>query len=168
MSLRIRLLGTFALVTAVMLVPSLFAVSRLAQLRDIAVDGRSGHAAAVSRLGRMQALSTDLDRLERSYVATGDPALGTMASERAAALRGVFREFEASPYGELGSDLGGVIDELVARTGMVDRLVRDRRFAEATEGFEALLPQFGLAREQYRMVADSIDAAAEADLAREK
>ena len=83
MKVQTRLLLYFATVTIVLLIPSLYAVSRLAQLRDLAIEGRSGQAAAVAGLGRLQTTMAELDRLERSYVATGFwlPEQGQMIAE---------------------------------------------------------------------------------------
>ncbi len=79
MKVRSRLLLGFGGVVLLLLAPTLFAASRLAELRHLAVEGRSGQAEAVANLGRMQALASDLDRLERSLVATSDSGLGAEA-----------------------------------------------------------------------------------------
>jgi signal transduction histidine kinase len=166
MRLRTRLLLTFGLVTGVMLVPSLFAVSRLAQLGDIAVEERSGHAAAVASLGQMQALTADLDYLERSFIATRDSRLGDRARIRADSLQQVYARFLASPYGEVGADLGIVIADLVSLEHEVARHMSEGSTREATAAFERMLPRFGIAVRQYRVTADSIDAVAGAQLDR--
>lgn len=166
MSLRTRLLATFGLVTGVMLVPSLFAVSGLSQLREIAVEGRAGHAAVVTRLGQMQAMVIDLDRLERSFIVTGNPALGAAAVARADSLNRVHEEFRASPYGSVGSTLGPLIEEITRLTVDVHDLVRAGRREEATDRFENALGHLAAAKREYRTVADSVDALARADLRR--
>lgn len=165
MSLRTRLLGAFGLVTGVMLVPSLFAASRLSSLRDIAIEGRKAHAAAVTSLGGMQRLVTELDRLERSFVATGDSALGSTAAARLDSLQRVYGTFRTSPYGDLASELEPILLDIDSLSADLDRRVRNGRLADATDEFDVLLSSFSMAERQFQSMADSIDTRAGSELA---
>lgn len=165
MSLRTRLLGAFALVTGVMLLPSLFAARQLSNVRDIAIPGRTAQAAAVAGLGGMQRLVTELDRLERSFLATGDAALGHTVAMHLDSLRQAYDVFQASPYGDLSTELEPVLQDIDSLSADLERRVREGRLADATDEFDVLLSSFNLAARRFRSTADSIDARASAELA---
>lgn len=165
MSLRTRLFAAFGLVTGIMLVPALYSAARLSQLEGIAVEGRTNHAAAVAHLGRMQGLVADLDRLERSFVATGNTALGDAATAQIDSLNRVYEAFRTSSYGALGAGLDSVIPELVALSSEVGAGVRQGRLDDATERAEHMLERFDAADARFQAIADSVDARARTELA---
>src|SRR6185503_4856243 len=111
MKVRTRLVVGFSLVTAVLTLPTLFAAVGLGHLRRLAVEGRAGQASAVARLGRMQATIAELDRLERSFIATGDPALGDAATARADSLGRDLERLSRSAYVEGALSLAPVVDD---------------------------------------------------------
>jgi signal transduction histidine kinase len=166
MSVRTRLLSMFGLVTGIMLVPSAFAVSRLGQLSGIAIEGRTAHAAAVTGLGRMQSAVIDLDRLERSFIATGDADLGRRAAAQLDSLRTQLEAFRASPYGGLATEVAPILEEIASLTIEVDAQVDRGRLDAATTRFETLLSRFDLADRGFRAMADSVDTRARAELSR--
>jgi signal transduction histidine kinase len=166
MSLRAKLVLGFTAVTAVLLVPGLFAASRLAGLRDLAVEGRSGHAAAVSSLGRMQALLSELDRMERSFIATSDSALGASALATADSLRAVHARFSASPYGGLGLRLGPLFEDVGTLTDQAGEHMLRGRVAEATTTFRAMMSRFAEAESELARVAEEIDGLARSEFER--
>ena len=166
MSLKGKLILGFAAVTLVLLVPSLFAASRLAQLRELAVEGRSGHAAAVAGLGRMQALLAELNRVERSFIATGDSALGAAAESVVDSLRAVHARFVDSPYGELGAGLEPVVQDVVERSSRVARGMREGRIAEATAELQPMISRLATADAQLAAVAAGVDALARQEIVR--
>ena len=73
MTVRTRLVTTIAGVAILAALPSIYAVQRLGELRDIASDLRREHAAAFVAVGRLQTSLAEFDRFQRSYVAA--PAL---------------------------------------------------------------------------------------------
>jgi signal transduction histidine kinase len=161
MSLRAKLILGFTAIAAVLLVPSFMATSRLTTLRDLAVQGRSGHAAAVAGLGRMQALLAQLNRVERSFIATSDSALGAAALATADSLRQVYGRFRASPHGNLGSPLGPIIEDVGALTGQARQHMLEGRVVEATASFREMMSRFAAAENELALVAEEIE-----DLAR--
>ena len=166
MSLRWKLTLGFAAVTLVLLVPSLFAASRLAQLRELAVEGRSGHAAAVAGIGRMQALLAELNRVERSYIVTGDSALGSATSSLADSLRVVHRRLASSPYGELGIGLDPVVHDVADRSDRIAEHMRAGRIAEATAELQPMIARMATADAQLAAVAAGVDALARQEIVR--
>lgn len=166
MSLRTKLALGFAAVTLVLLAPSLFAASRLALLRDLAVEGRSGHAAAVAGLGRMQALLAELNRVERSYIVTGDSVLGAAASATSDSLVVVYQRFSSSAYGDLGVGLGPIVQNLAQRTERVSEHIREGRIREATAELQPMIVRLAAAEAQLTAVAKGVDALARRDIER--
>jgi signal transduction histidine kinase len=160
MSVRARLVLGFVIVTAALATPTLLATSSLSHLRRLAVEGRSGHASAVARLGRIQQGLAQLDRLERSFIATGDQALGRAAAEQVTSLAEDLRALQASPFPTAPVRLAETIDHVAALTRHVEGHVEAHRMDRATETFASLLAAFDVASAELAAVADSIDAMA--------
>jgi signal transduction histidine kinase len=160
MSMRARLILGFFVVTAALAAPTLYAIGSLAHLRRLAVEGRSGHAAAVAQLGRIQEALADLDRLERSFIATGDEALGRAAADQVAALRREHEQLAPSTAPGLTEPLGAAIAHVAALTHEVKGHVEANRMDRATETFSALLAAFDRASLEIGVVAESVDAMA--------
>lgn len=166
MSVRARLLLGFGGVVVLLLVPSLFAASRLAQLRHLAVEGRSGQAAAVANLGRMQALVSDLDRLERSLVATSDSALGEAARIAVDSLVTTYERLRGSSYGEQAEPLAPVVQAVDSLSAAVAGHVQADRLDEATAALASMFDAFAHMEDATAGVARSIDAMAREDFSR--
>lgn len=166
MKVRSRLLLGFGGVFLLLLAPTLFAASRLAQLRHLAVEGRSGQAAAVADLGRLQALVSDLDRLERSFVATSDSVLGEAARLTVDSLTATYGRLRRSPYGTEAEALGPVVEGLDSLAARVSSHVGAGRVEEATETLGSMMTHFGRMDEAIADVAGAIDAVAREDFSR--
>lgn len=166
MTVRTRLLAGFGAVVLLLLMPSLFAAGRLAQLRHLAVEGRSGQAAAIASLGRMQALLSDLDRLERSLVATSDRTLAVAAEEATDSLAIAYGRLRDSPYGEQALPLSSLVEEIEALAAEVHEHVAMNRIPEATEALSSMLEGMGELESRSAVVAESIDSLARQDFLR--
>jgi hypothetical protein len=164
MSVRARLLLGFLVVTAALVAPTLFATSSLSHLRRLAVEERSGHTAAVARLGRIQQGLSELDRLERSFIATGDRSLGRAAAAQVASLHEDLHALRSSTSPALPARLEAAIDHVSALTRLVEGYVQADRKDRATETFSSLLVAFDDASAELAVVADSIDAMALRDV----
>jgi signal transduction histidine kinase len=166
MSLRAKLILGFTAITVVLLVPSLIAASRLSRLRDLAVEGRSGHAAAVAGLGRMQALLAQLNRVERSFIATSDSALGAAALATADSLRQAYARFRGSPYGDLGAGLGPIVEDVGTLTVRARDQMLGGGVVEATASFQDMMSRFAAAEGELALVAEGIEDLARREFAR--
>ena len=166
MTVRGRVFLGLGAVAAVLLVPSLFAASRLAQLRTLAVEGRSGQAAAIAGLGRLQAGLAELDRLARSYVAISDPGLGYATLAMADSLHADYERLLASKYAAHTASLGPAVERVTTLATRIDRDVRADRTSAATGALADLIDAFAEADRQIAGVADSIDSVARGDFER--
>ncbi len=165
MSVRSRLILTYAALILLLAVPSVYAASRLGRLRRLAVEGRSGEAVAVATLGSMQARMAELDRLERSFIATDDARLGREASATADSLRAAYERFTGTPYGDLAADLGPIVGDFGALTTDIGRHMDLGQVDAATASLDRMLSDIAGAGSQIDLLADSIDALSQRDLA---
>lgn len=138
LSVRARLILTLGVVGVLLLVPALYAASRLARLRDIVVDRAGRQASAAMALGEMRTELQELDRLERSNLITGpsedmDAAIA-VAVERLATGR---RALVTAGYGAALRPAGLQLDSLEAVQAALDSLVRAHRPTAAA----ALFPE---------------------------
>jgi signal transduction histidine kinase len=166
MSVRIRLLASFAVVTGLMLLPVLFAAERLAELRDLAVEGRGRHAAAVLAVGHLQTGLAELDGDERSYLVTGDRGLRASAEDEISRMRLELDSLDASPYAKPAADVDPMVDSIADLTATIHTLMAHGRVGEATEAFDRLEPLLVESRQRVRALAGAIDRIAQADFRR--
>src|SRR5690606_33885709 len=75
MTARTRLILTVTGSALLLVIPALYGMLQLAELRDIALELRGRHAAASVDLGLLQAELARLERFQRSYIATPQPEL---------------------------------------------------------------------------------------------
>jgi len=75
MTLRTRLMLTWAAIVALFLLTALYGLSRLTKMQGIAEDLQGYDATASVTLGRLQTTLAELDRYLRSHVAYPDPEL---------------------------------------------------------------------------------------------
>ena len=166
MTVRSRLLAGCGAAIAIVLLPALFAANRLAELEELAVEGRARHAEALTSLGAMRASLADLDRFARSYVATGDEAL---AREAESALETVLREhrrLSGPPYTASSEALTPLLSELKSATGAITEAMPSGRVDVATELFLGLDGTLDRTDRALGAAADSIGAVARRDLQR--
>jgi signal transduction histidine kinase len=159
MSLRVKLVAAFACVTLVLILPSVFAARQLQNLRDLAVDGRSGHAAAVAGIGRMHALISELDRIERSFVATADPTLHHAAVAAIDSLRQAAGRLQVP-------ELSAAVEQAAAAALHIVDLMSEGRVDDATEAYGPLMTEFRRIDDELVSAADAVDARAREDAAR--
>jgi signal transduction histidine kinase len=165
-SVRTRLVMSFVAVIAVLMVPSLLAVSQLARLRRLAVEGRAGQAVATESLGRIQSTMADLNRLERSLIATSDTALSQSALAASDSMASAYARFAKSPYADVGAGLAPIVSDVAARTRDIGRQMGAGRVEDATLSFDSMMSSFGRADHELAVTADSIDTLGRRDRAR--
>jgi len=164
-TVRARLILTFALVGVLLLVPTFFAALGLRDLRDLAVEGRSRHAEATLALGRLGGGLADLDAAVRTYVGLGEnrePVFRTLDT-----LHAELSRIEAAGYTEAVPLLRTAIDSVGAEVAVIDSLVQQRQLLPATEmvenGFGGALSQV---RERLVDLAAGIDRRAQLEFER--
>lgn len=166
MSLRARLWVAFGAAIIVALVPAVYGVTRLAELRDIAFDLSRRHAAAFLGVGRLQTSLAELNRLQRSYiVAPSEEARSSMyaALERAEAE---VTRLEDTGYEDAAAEQARRVADFRDATVRIDSLMRGGAAEAATTYFQQVKPLYGEAEEVLGRVADRVDRLSTADAQR--
>jgi signal transduction histidine kinase len=164
MTLHSRILAGCGVAIAIVLLPALFAANRLAELEELAVEGRARHAEALVSLGTMRASLADLDRFARSYVATGDEDLAREAEGALETMLREHRRLSGPPYTTSTEALSPMLSELTAATGSITEAMPSGRVDAATELFLGLDLTLDRTDRALGTVADSIGAVARRDL----
>lgn len=156
MTIRIRLVLTLAAVAWLVALPAIYGLARLATLRDIVYDLQGRHASAWVALGRLDMSLAELDRRQRSHLATPDSAsreamwrsLGR-ASVQLAYLRD-------AGYAEETASATEALRRMVRATAELDRQLEADRVGEATDYFFA---EVGPVTEAAQVSLDAIASA---------
>ncbi len=133
MSLRLRFLLSLLAVLALITLPALYAVTRVATLRDIVLELRGETAQSALAVGRLEAALVRVDRNARVYVATLDPesaALMHAGTREVAAAIGTLR---SAGHAELVAAAGIEADPLVEAARQLETLVEAGQLDAATE-----------------------------------
>lgn len=156
MTVRWRLLLTLGGIILLLIIPSAYGVTQLRLLRDVAIELEDVHARQVSAIGAYGAAMAELDRHQRSFIATGDSAFRAgMHRELARATRQLGRVGDAY-RAELEPSLE-ILDSLAVANARIEALVEGGRAQEATSYFEGVKPLLDSARLRVGDVALAID-----------
>ena len=166
MSVRVRLWIAFAVVIGVVLVPVLYAGARLGDLREMAVERRSQHAAAVLALGQLHAELNDFDHLQRAYLAALDTRIGASVEGSIRGMRAELDRLEDTGYGTQAEALARGVDSLAAISRAVDREIRTGDVEGATRSYEAVTGVRARLFRQLDTVAAAIDRRSRQDFKR--
>jgi len=166
MTVRKQLITTFAAVAVLMLLPGLYAASRLSELRRIAVERRSRQAAATLTVGRLQTALAELNRYERSYVATGGQGLRTAAEHTVEQMDDELDSLRTSPYAHPARTMNPMLDSIAVQARIIHRYMDQGQLEQATDAFARLDPLFMESHRRLHALADSIDQLAQADFRR--
>jgi signal transduction histidine kinase len=156
MTVRHRLLLTLAGVILLLMVPAVYGVSQLERLRDVAIDLEDIHAADISAIGEYRAALSELDRNQRSFIATADEGF----------LSEIHRQLDRArrELGRVGDGLEEelaptvqILDSLTVASTRIEDLVRAGEVEEATLYFEGVKPLLDSARQTVRRVTAAID-----------
>jgi signal transduction histidine kinase len=165
-SVRVRLGISFAILIGLFLVPVQYAGARLNDLRELAVERRSQHAAATLALGDLRAGLADFDSQQRAYLATLDTRLSHPVQ---ATLRDLMTQRErlaAAGFRDVTEGLGSDLDSLAASSHGIDGLIRAGAVEEATRVFRTLDTLQTHVVAELARVAAAVDRESAADFAR--
>ncbi len=100
MRLRSRLFLSLLALTALMTIPAVYAVGRVHTLRSLVHEIRTDGARAANGVGLLRRGVSELDRLERAYVATADPDIGADVDRTVSHIAGQAEALRRLGYGE--------------------------------------------------------------------
>lgn len=166
MSVRIRLALTFALLIGLFLIPVQYAGVRLDDLREMAVEGRGRHAAAILAVGNIRAGLSNFDRRQRSYLATLDSRIGDEVQAVLGELGSQLGRLGVAGFRGVARGLEEDLDSLVVVSQAIDRLIQEGRVEEATRAFERVAPLRASLETELERIAAAIDQHSAGDFAR--
>ena len=166
MSVRGRLWIAFAVVIGVVLVPVLYAGARLGDLREMAVERRSEHAAAVLALGQLQTELNDYDHLQRAYLAALDTRIGASVEASIQSLDAELDRLSRAGYRAQAEALARGVDSLATISREIDRRIAAGEVEAATRTYDAVAGVRGHLSRQADTVAAAIDRRSREDFER--
>jgi signal transduction histidine kinase len=167
LSVRNRLILTFALVGVLLVVPAVFAALGLSDLGQLAVQERARHAQAAFAVGRVEAGLALLDLSVRGYVGGLDPARRSEAFNALDSLATEVTRIENAGYVEAAPPLRDALAEVADQVASLDSLMHAGEVEVATD---QVITQFVAAvdstRVRLRGLAAGINVRAQNDFER--
>lgn len=164
MKLRTRLIVTLAVITLVVAVPAIYAVSRLSTLREIASEQRTRHAYAFLQLGRLRTSLAELDRYERGYLIAGGAEQRIQIDSALSRAQQSVTELSKSGYGRVTGPTVAALSQIRSSTREMVALMEAGRAEEATAHFEHIKPLLTSAQE-LGAIGSAIDERSKQDIA---
>jgi signal transduction histidine kinase len=166
-SVRDRLIITFAIVGVLLVLPTVFATSGLRQLTSLAIEARDSHAEAALAVGRVEAGLAGLDAVVRIYVAAPS---GNRQEEVFSRLDGLLtetRRIEDAGYLDAAPPLRAALADVRGEVARIDSLVNARRLEEAGDRLTVdFASASAVVRDRLAELAAGIDVRAQADFDR--
>ena len=168
MTVRTRLMLTWAGIVTLFLLTSLYAVAKLTDLRDIAEELQGRDAAASLTLGRLQTSLSELDRFLRSYVALeGDDAeLRDNLFQTLGTAHGHLRRLAEAGYPDATREAAVRLTALEEATEDIVEMLESGRAEEATRYLETVKEALGEAQVALDLLATEIDRRSESRVTR--
>ncbi len=164
MTLRARLVVSIGGIAALVVLPALYGASQLARLRDIAEDLHARHAVAFLALGRLQGSLADVDRYERSYVATPGAQARAAVGQSLATAAAELARLDAAGYHQATAGTRARLAQLQLSTARIAALGAAGRVEEATRLFDTVKAELRAAQETLEVIAAAIDRRSAADV----
>lgn len=166
MSLRTRLFLTFGGITLLVLGPALFAVSRLAEVRNIAFAQRQGGAAAKEAVGTVRTSVAELDRLLRAYLVEPDGAQRAQIDSLLGTAVTQVDRLRDGGYPRETERIAAQLARLDTATERIVRLAESEDLVLATAFFERVKPMLANTQEALAPVDVAIDRRSAEELRR--
>jgi two-component system, NtrC family, sensor histidine kinase GlrK len=156
-TVRLRLLLTLGGIIVLLALPALYGVTQLQRLRALAESLEAVHAGDVLALGNLRASLSELDRMQRSYVAAADPRFREGMHTHVALAQAQVGLLDRSNFSEEMAPSRRLLDSLAEATVRLEALVEAGRHEEATQYFESVKPVLDESRLALDPVAVALD-----------
>lgn len=168
MTVRTRLMLTWAAIVGLFLLTSLYAVARLTDLRGIAEDLQGHDATASLMLGRLQTSLAELDRYLRSYVALegDDPELSENVFNTLATANASLTRLGQAGYPDAARQASVRLSALEDASRSIVSMVESGRSEDATRYLETVKEALSQSQLALDNLATEIDRRGEARVAR--
>lgn len=155
--LRERLILTIVIVGLMMTIPSVYALSRLNALKKIANVATQRHGKAYSSLGRYSARLGDVNRVEGSYIATGDAAFRVPRDSVLAEAAMALDSLDAAGYKSEAIPARAHFDRVRSMITEIDGLLTIGQKDSATAAFDRVKDQFAAAQQTNDNILATVD-----------
>ena len=164
MTLRTRLVLTITGIAVLLIVPSAYAVTKLAALRDLAAQQRESHGAAYIALGSLQSSLADLERTATEY--TIEPFAEKRQTMLASldSARGDVRTLSSTGYAEPARRAERYVDGIAVAMRRVELLMLDDRRDEAATQLDTMKARLSATDTVITWIATEIDRRSAAGL----
>jgi signal transduction histidine kinase len=135
MTLRRGLVLTLSCMALVLVLPALYAIQRLDEIRDIAFELKTEHGAAEVALSRLETGLGQVDASLRSYIADPSPESRAGVFETLGNARTQLADLEVAGYGDEAAETTASVTRLETVTLQLERLVYGGEVAAATDFF---------------------------------
>lgn len=156
MTVRSRLTLTLGSIILLLLIPAGLAVTQLQSVRDVAVDLEVVHARDAYAVGEYSAALSELDRNQRSFIATPRESFRIGMHRQLDRAQRQLGRFGAG-YEEALQPSRALLDTLAVANERIEELVGAGETQAATEYFETVKPVLDSARSSVRQVTDALD-----------
>jgi signal transduction histidine kinase len=156
-TVRLRLLLTLGGIIVLMALPALYGVTQLQRLRDLAEALESVHAGDVLALGNLRASLSELDRMQRSYVAAPAETFRQGMHTQLSLAQAQLGLLERSQFDDEIAHPQALLDALEMATRRLEALVEAGQHEAATDYFDAVKPVLDEARLSLEPVAIALD-----------
>ena len=163
LTLRRRLVLTLSCMALVLVLPGLYAIQRLDEIRDIAFELKTEHGAAEVALSRLETGLSQIDASLRSYIADPSPESRAGVFEKLGNARTQLADLQAAGYGDEAAFTASAITRLEGATLQLERLVFGGDVQTATDHFfEEIRPVIGTIETSLAPISAAIDLRSEA------
>lgn len=156
MTVRQRLLLTLGGIILLMMIPAVYAVAQLRNLREITVELEDVHAQDVEAPGQFRAALSEYDRLLRTYIADPDDVTREQTNTELELAEGFLTRL-AEGYDVEVRPAFDILASLEMATDSIETLVEAGRAQQATDHLRTVLPLIDSARFQVRRLSAAID-----------
>jgi two-component system sensor histidine kinase GlrK len=156
-TIRQRLTATLGLLAVILVLPSVYGLERLEELRGLTSEQRERHTSARVALGTLRTAFSDYDHALRSYVAAPSPSSRTSMHEALAEADGALDRLREAGYGDRSDATARPLSRIDSATSRIEALADSGRVEAATEAFRRVRPLVDEARFTLGATAAAVD-----------
>lgn len=157
MTVRQRLVLSIVGISALLVIPAIYSLTRLDALRGIASAQRNRHGEAYLALGGLQARLAELDRLQRTYVVLGEEAARRDIHAALDSADARLADLRRAEYGPQSAAVAAAVRDLRQATVRIEQLIAANQPNEASEYMETVWPIYGRAQIALRQLYSVVD-----------
>ncbi|HUP02162.1 MAG TPA: HAMP domain-containing sensor histidine kinase [Gemmatimonadota bacterium] len=157
MNLRSRLVVTLFVLGLILVLPSLYGLNRLVELRNIALELRGKQAEAADAIKQVQIALGELNRLARSYIVAPDAISRTAMWRALDRAEDALQRLQYAGYEEESSPVEGNLVALATSVAQIESLVEADLDGEATAHFQRTRIDLDRTFQSLMPVSEAID-----------